>query len=583
MFEQIARQAWYRSIERRFFNSLSRKLSIVMWPSLLMLGGLLVIVPDLGRDDGVGRVALILAAGCFAMSVFLWFYLRQLITAPVVDIQRKIELLATGEGDLGTLVDTVNQDELAALCRSYNDFVAKLREILLEVRNSSISIAVGTAKAGKVLQTAGTLSEEQATQVGEILASSDATTAALDRSGGELHALAGLAASKVEVGNSGKAKLDHAAVQIDEIARHMADLSQRVADLDATAHNVGRIVSFIKDVSSQTNLLALNAAIEAARAGEAGRGFAVVADEVRKLAEKVAVASDEISGDINRMIDSTRTAGAESQTLAGAAELARRSIVEVDGSFAEFIESFAATEAGIGRAATDMRDITSATHGVHDRLTRIAELSNTVRKSSATAWEATLDLAHSTEQVQELVARFRLGSGALESNLESLREYHREIGDGMQRLQNQGLDLFDGRYQPIANTTPQKFHTSYDERFAREFQSLLDTCARAVVGGKYALCTDSRGYAPTHNSWFAKPPTGDPQADLVNCRDKRMFTDATGLRCAQNTEPILLQTYMRDTGEVLSDMSMPLYLNGKHWGCLRIGFDPAEVLAVKPR
>jgi methyl-accepting chemotaxis protein len=580
MFELIERQAWYRSIERQFFHSLSRKLSIVMLPSALMLLALLIIVPDGGGQEGFGKVALLLALVSVAMSVFLWFYLRHLVTKPVVDIQRKIESLATGEGDLGTLIDTVNQDELADLCRSYNDFVAKLREILLEVRKSSISIAVGTAKAGKVLQAAGTLSEEQATQVAQILASSNTTTAALDRSGSELHAVATLAASKVEVGNSGKAKLDHASIQINEIASRMADLSQRVAELDATAHNVGRIVAFIKDVSSQTNLLALNAAIEAARAGESGRGFAVVADEVRKLAEKVAVASDEISGDINRMIASTRTAGADSQALADAAEQARRSIVDIDGNFAEFIDSFTATEAGIDRAATDMRDITTATHEVHDRLTRISELSETVRKSSAMAWEATLDLAHSTEQVQELVARFRLGSGALETNLQALRDYQHKIADGMQGLSQQGLDLFDSRYQPIANTAPQKFSTRYDERFAREFQTTLDTCAKAIVGGKYALCTDVRGYAPTHNSWFAKPTTGDPQVDLLNSRDKRMFTDATGLRCAQNTEPMLLQTYMRDTGEVLSDMSMPIYLNGKHWGCLRIGFDPADVLAA---
>lgn len=580
MFERIERQAWYRGIERQFFNSLSRKLSIVMLPSVWMLVALLVIVPDSGGNDGIGKVALILAFISVAVSALLWFYLRRLITTPVVDIQRKIASLATGEGDLGTLIDTINQDELAELCLSYNDFVAKLREILLEVRKSSINIAVGTAKAGKVLHSTGTLSVEQANQVAEIHASSDATTAALDRSGNELQSVAALAASKVEVGNSSKAKLDDASIQINEIAKRMSDLSQRVAELDATAHNVGRIVAFIKEISSQTNLLALNAAIEAARAGESGRGFAVVADEVRKLAEKVAVASDEISGDINRMIDNTRTAGSDSQALAAAAEQARRSIIDIDDNFAEFIEGFDATEAGIGRAATDMRDITTATHDVHDRLSRIAALSDTVRKSSAMAWEATLDLAHSTEHVQELVARFRLGSGALEQNLQALREYHQKITSGMQGLMTQRLDLFDMGYQAIANTSPQKFRTAYDERFAREFQATLDACSKVVVGGKYALCTDARGYAPTHNSWFSKPLTGDPQADLLNSRDKRIFGDATGLRCAQNKEPMLLQTYIRDTGEVLSDMSMPIFLNGKHWGCLRIGFDPAEVLAA---
>jgi methyl-accepting chemotaxis protein len=554
-----------------------------LFPSVLSLViTMLVLTTDIVADADARRSILLLAdAAGVVFAVFIWFYLRHLITRPVVDIQLKIEALASGAGDLSTTLATVNNDELALLCRSYNAFIAKLREILVEVRNSSISIAVGTAKAGKVLQVAGTLSEEQAGNVVEILGSSDASLIAVDRSVAELEVIVQLAASKVAVGKDGKAKLDHAVLQIEEIARRMADLSQRVTELDAIAKNVGSIVQFIKDVSAQTNLLALNAAIEAARAGEAGRGFAVVADEVRKLAEKVAQASDEIAGDVARMIASTDSAGADSQILAEAAMRAQSGVVDVNGNLGDFIAGFAATESGIDRVATEMREIKSATHAVHDRLTRITELSSTVRTSSAMAWEATLDLAHSTEHVQELVARFRLGSGALEKNLAALREFQQRIVEGMTNLATQNANWFDNQYQPVPNTAPQKFRTSYDERFAREFQALLDSCAKALVGGKYALCTDARGYAPTHNSWFSQPLTGDPKTDLVNSRDKRMFTDTTGMRCAQNTEPVLLQTYIRDTGEVLSDMSMPIILGGRHWGCLRAGFDPAEVLAAK--
>lgn len=581
-FEFVEKFGWYQANERAFFYTLSRKLTVVMMPSAVALI-LAFLVPAVAVPSaaaaGMWISVQVVAGVLFAFSIVLWRYLCHLITRPVIEIQSKIHALASGEGDLGTVLSTVNADELAQLCKDYNDFIAKLREILLEVRRSSIAIAVGTAKAGKVLQSTGQLSDEQANNVQDIVASSDATTAALDRSGDELRGVATMAADRATLGQQGKEKLDRAATEMREIATRMGELSERVRELDATAHNVGSIVQFIKDVSAQTNLLALNAAIEAARAGEAGRGFAVVADEVRKLAEKVASASDEIAGDVDGMIRSTKAAGDDSQTLAAAAAHAQGAIGEVGGNLAEFIECFMSTEQGVARAAEDMSHIQDATHQNHARVARIAELSNTVRGSSAMAWEATLELARSTERVQELVARFRLGSGALESNLQLIREYQSRIVARMIELRANGIDLFDQRYQPIPNTAPQKYHTSYDERFTREFQGWLDQCARSLIGGKYALCTDNKGYAPTHNSWFSQAPTGDAKTDLINSRDKRIFADNTGMRCAQNLEPILLQTYTRDTGEVLSDASVPIYLDGRHWGCLRVGFDPAEVLA----
>jgi methyl-accepting chemotaxis protein len=88
---------------------------------------------------------------------------------------------------------------------------------------------------------------------------------------------------------------------------------------------------------------------------------------------------------------------------------------------------------------------------------------------------------------------------------------------------------------------------------------------------------DENGYAPTHNSKFAQPLTGDHEHDLKASRDKRMFDDPTGIRAARNTREFLLQTYMRDTGEILCDLSVPLTVGGRHWGALRVGFDPQKI------
>jgi methyl-accepting chemotaxis protein len=83
---------------------------------------------------------------------------------------------------------------------------------------------------------------------------------------------------------------------------------------------------------------------------------------------------------------------------------------------------------------------------------------------------------------------------------------------------------------------------------------------------------DTNGYAPAHNGAFSKTPSGDPAADLVNCRHKRIFNDPVGIKLARNQKSSLFQTYVRDTGEILNDLSMPITINGRHWGSVRIGF-----------
>jgi methyl-accepting chemotaxis protein len=88
----------------------------------------------------------------------------------------------------------------------------------------------------------------------------------------------------------------------------------------------------------------------------------------------------------------------------------------------------------------------------------------------------------------------------------------------------------------------------------------------------FAGAVDINGYFPTHNKKFSQPLTGNHEKDLASNRTKRVFSDRTGSRCGKNTEIFLLQTYKRDTGEIMHDLSSPIYVNGKHWGGFRIGY-----------
>jgi methyl-accepting chemotaxis protein len=90
------------------------------------------------------------------------------------------------------------------------------------------------------------------------------------------------------------------------------------------------------------------------------------------------------------------------------------------------------------------------------------------------------------------------------------------------------------------------------------------------------VTVDRNGYLPTHNQRYSQPLTGNLANDLVNNRTKRIFNDRTGLAAAQSTAPFLVQNYQRDTGETMADLSVPVFVQGKHWGAVRIGYRRVE-------
>lgn len=132
-------------------------------------------------------------------------------------------------------------------------------------------------------------------------------------------------------------------------------------------------------------------------------------------------------------------------------------------------------------------------------------------------------------------------------------------------------EALDREYIQIPGFDPPKYHTKYDSYLDKAILTLQDEFLRdeSVV---YAVAVDINGYLPTHNSRFQQPITGDQQKDLVGNRTKRMFNDAVGIRSAKNTTPAHLQTYYRDTGEIMWDISTPILVKGNHWGGFRIGF-----------
>jgi methyl-accepting chemotaxis protein len=143
-------------------------------------------------------------------------------------------------------------------------------------------------------------------------------------------------------------------------------------------------------------------------------------------------------------------------------------------------------------------------------------------------------------------------------------------------------DVFDTNYQIIGDFDPPKYHTKYDSYLDKAILGLEDEFLQdnSII---FAVAVDKNGYLPTHNTRFQKPITGDREKDKIGNRTKRVFNDPVGLKAARNTTKGLLQIYHRDTGEVMWDVSSPIYVKGKHWGGFRIALSLEAISAAQKK
>lgn len=151
---------------------------------------------------------------------------------------------------------------------------------------------------------------------------------------------------------------------------------------------------------------------------------------------------------------------------------------------------------------------------------------------------------------------------------------HTEVVQALNKLISTGTltpsQLFDTFYIPIPGTNPQKYHTQYDKYTDEYLQPILDKYLKHKV--IFVIAVDVNGYVPTHNSKYSQESIGISSMDVSWNRTKRIFNDRTGLAAARNTKSYLLQSYQRDTGETIYDYSLPVFIHGKHWGAIRVGY-----------
>jgi len=380
----------------------------------------------------------------------------------------------------------------------------------------------------------------------------------------------------------GRHEISNSVSTIRDARKHAITASEKMAALQQKSKKIQVIADVINDIATRTNLVALNAAVEAARAGESGRGFTVVAQEVRLLAQRTKEATVEIASMLREINDEADLSARSMHTLAEQVSAAtapvERAVSLMDEIRTLAEESNSQVQSIASMARSHANTASQISHSVRTMVDGIERSAKDVPLAS----DAVFKLAEKAEQIFTILAPY------CDQNIhQTMRTLAQDAASRIGRLFEDAVtngritieDLFDRNHRPVANTNPQKFKTRFDDYTDMVLPDIQEPIIEGYNNIAYAGAVDDRGYFPTHNRRYSQPLTGVYDADLANNRTKRIFSDRTGSRCGSNREPFLLQTYKRDTGEIMHDVSAPIYVKGQHWGGFRIGYRTPETMS----
>ncbi|GLU31781.1 methyl-accepting chemotaxis protein [Trinickia caryophylli] len=389
-----------------------------------------------------------------------------------------------------------------------------------------------------------------------------------------------VSAQASEAVDTSRQTLDASLADIHGLVEGVTGIASQIEALREALAHVSSVSEEISLIARQTHLLAINAAIEAARAGESGKSFAVVASEVKNLANKTAQATAQIETTLSRLTSQTE------QLIADGTENTARAHRVNDGTRAigDIVQS---TGHAITQLHGQAQEIASLTSDIetqcHSLEAEVHTMATGVEQSSDNFLQAKNRLT-TLLGVSETLIELTAATGAETSDtrfVEAAQRTAAAIGKLFEQAVARGdisiADLFDANYVPIPGTDPQQVMTHFTAFTDRVLPALQEPILKFDARVAFCAAVDTRGYLPTHNLKFSEPQRpGDAVWNAAHCRNRRIFNDRTGLAAATNTKPFLLQTYRRDMGGgqfvMMKDASAPIIVAGRHWGGLRLAY-----------
>ena len=456
-----------------------------------------------------------------------------------------------------------------------------VREIAARFGKLSAEITDIAGRVGDVTQQFDKQTAGLRRVVGAVEQVSQANNAIRQAAEGAQVAASGVRNGLERVTKSVRLGLNAAQVDIETLSQEAQSMSQVLAQAVGDAHKARASSDAIQSITREIQLLSINAGVEAARSGEAGKGFAVIAAAVKALAEQTREATAASAAQLDQLVKAVDAVARRSQENAQTAQRAQagsqtisqqigefdsfgRSVVELIGESEAVSRPTRENAEACTKAGQDLAGLVAGVDTSTDNLQQAGQRTEALVAISEGILGSIAASGVRTAQ-SELIATAMATAGTISELFEA----------ALVRGEIALADLFDEAYRPIPGSDPAQHMTRFvalTDRLLPPLQEELLTSNGRIV---FCAAVDRNGFLPTHNRKYAQAQGSDPVWNNANCRNRRLFDDRTGLAAARNRKPFLLQSYRRDMGGgqflVMEDLSAPIMVKGRHWGAFRFG------------
>jgi len=349
-------------------------------------------------------IAVVLASIAIIMGLLVMLS----ITTPLSRMLNMLKDIAEGEGDLTRRLDTDRNDEFGELSRWFNRFVDNIHSIISQVAANASQVSAAANQLQSTAEQIATAAEEVACQSVTVATASEEMSATSNDIAHNCSLASEISGRANDTASGGASVVQETLQGMQNIAERVQESARTVESLGARSDQIGAIVGTIEDIADQTNLLALNAAIEAARAGEQGRGFAVVADEVRALAERTTRATKEIGAMIKAI--QGETAGAVNSMENGVREVGKgmESSRKSGDALQQIVDAINDVSMQVHQIATAAEEQTAVTGEISSNIHQITDVVSETAKGAHETAAAASQLSSLATELQRMVGRFKL-------------------------------------------------------------------------------------------------------------------------------------------------------------------------------
>jgi len=388
------------------------------------------------------KVAIVVVLGLGVLLGLLFgVFVARSVSQPIKAIVQSVE-----NADLNTVFKSDRKDEIGDLMKSFDRFVETLKETLTRVIEAAAAVASASAEISAGTEEMAAGAQEQSSQAADVSSAMEQMTRTILENSKNAAGTTETAKSARVAAERGGKVVQESINAMRKIAEVVLKSASTVRALGKSSDQIGDIVSVIDDIADQTNLLALNAAIEAARAGEQGRGFAVVADEVRKLAERTSTATKEIAEMIKKI--QTDTTDAVVSMEAGTKEVNEgiRLADDAGNALSEIVEVFHRVTEKVAQIAAASEQQAASSEQISKNVEAISSVTHETASGIQEIARTAEDLNRLTESLQTLMGRFKLSSdGTTQSSLEAFSN------DDAGVAKNLGDPEFEDRTEEVVN------------------------------------------------------------------------------------------------------------------------------------